>query len=275
MMDDNRLTAALTALESTTDEIGLLRDEISKVGQVAEQIQAIARQTNLLALNATIEAARAGEVGRGFAVVAGEVKALAGQTNGATEEIADILATLTGQAEKLAGFGGEALDALRNLDTARVAPEPVVEPAAAAPEPVPAAPEQAPEIPGVSETQKQLVQETFAMVEPIAEEAAAIFYDRLFDVAPELQDLFKGDIAEQRRKLMATIKVAVAASTTRRGCCRWWKTSAGGTTRTASRMPTTAPSGTRCCGPWSRAWGRRLRRMCGRRGRRSTCCWPA
>jgi methyl-accepting chemotaxis protein len=64
-----------------------LTEAVARIGDVAEMISEIAGQTNLLALNATIEAARAGEAGKGFAVVASEVKALAGQTARATEEI--------------------------------------------------------------------------------------------------------------------------------------------------------------------------------------------
>ncbi len=75
----------------TIDEMAAVAQEI---GKVTELITAIAGQTNLLALNATIEAARAGESGRGFAVVAQEVKALAAQTAGATQEISSKIAAM-------------------------------------------------------------------------------------------------------------------------------------------------------------------------------------
>ena len=54
-----------------------------------------------------------------------------------------------------------------------------------------------------------LVQQSFAKVAPISEQAAALFYDRLFAVAPQIKPLFPGDLAEQRKKLMATLAVVV------------------------------------------------------------------
>jgi hemoglobin-like flavoprotein len=58
--------------------------------------------------------------------------------------------------------------------------------------------------------QKMLVQSSFAKVAPIAEAAAELFYGRLFELDPSLRPLFKGDIKEQGRKLMAMIRAAVA-----------------------------------------------------------------
>jgi methyl-accepting chemotaxis protein len=78
---------AVHEAERNSGTIESLRTAVTKIGEVAALISAIAEQTNLLALNATIEAARAGEAGKGFAVVASEVKSLAGQTAQATEEI--------------------------------------------------------------------------------------------------------------------------------------------------------------------------------------------
>jgi truncated hemoglobin YjbI len=60
-------------------------------------------------------------------------------------------------------------------------------------------------------TQKQvvLVQKSFAKVAPIADRAAVMFYDRLFEVAPQAKAMFPAEMAEQRQKLMATLGVVV------------------------------------------------------------------
>lgn len=57
--------------------------------------------------------------------------------------------------------------------------------------------------------QVELVQESFAKVQPIAAQAAEMFYGRLFEIDPNLKRLFKGDMKEQGRMLMAMIGAAV------------------------------------------------------------------
>ncbi len=54
-----------------------------------------------------------------------------------------------------------------------------------------------------------LVKSSFDKVKPIAADAAALFYGRLFEIAPEVKPLFKGDMSEQGRKLMTTLAVVV------------------------------------------------------------------
>ncbi|ABE41391.1 methyl-accepting chemotaxis sensory transducer [Rhodopseudomonas palustris BisB5] len=78
---------ASAAANDASANVERLRESSAAIGNVVNLIAQIARQTTLLALNSTIEAARAGAAGRGFAVVATEVKALAVQTQEATEEI--------------------------------------------------------------------------------------------------------------------------------------------------------------------------------------------
>ncbi len=62
----------------------------------------------------------------------------------------------------------------------------------------------------ISAAQKKLVQDSFAAVAPNAEAAAGLFYGHLFELDPSLKALFKGDMKEQGRKLMALLKIAVA-----------------------------------------------------------------
>jgi hemoglobin-like flavoprotein len=57
--------------------------------------------------------------------------------------------------------------------------------------------------------QIELVQSSFAQVAPIADTAAALFYDRLFTLDPALRKLFRGDMRQQGAKLMQMIAAAV------------------------------------------------------------------
>src|SRR5207302_8294376 len=111
---------ASEAAREASANVDRLRESSAAIGNVVNLIAQIARQTTLLALNSTIEAARAGTAGRGFAVVASEVKALAVQTQNATEEI-------TKKIEALQRDAAGSVDAVHRISQAIEAIRPVFE----------------------------------------------------------------------------------------------------------------------------------------------------
>ena len=88
------------AFEAVQQTIHVLVESIQQVTQFTEVINVVSEKTNLLALNAAIEAARAGDAGRGFAVVAEEIRALAVQVKVSSREIADLVASISGEAAR-------------------------------------------------------------------------------------------------------------------------------------------------------------------------------
>jgi len=60
-----------------------------------------------------------------------------------------------------------------------------------------------------TDREMELVRANWEVVEKIPDEAAALFYGRLFEVAPAVKPLFTGDMKEQGRKLMQMIGIAV------------------------------------------------------------------
>jgi methyl-accepting chemotaxis protein len=111
---------ASAAAREASANVDRLRESSAAIGNVVNLIAQIARQTTLLALNSTIEAARAGSAGRGFAVVATEVKALAVQTQSATEEI-------TKKIDALQKDAAGSVDAVHRISRAIEAIRPVFE----------------------------------------------------------------------------------------------------------------------------------------------------
>jgi hemoglobin-like flavoprotein len=56
-----------------------------------------------------------------------------------------------------------------------------------------------------------LVQTSFESVAPIAAKAADLFYDRLFEIAPEVRPLFPADLSGQKIKLIGMLATAVSS----------------------------------------------------------------
>lgn len=94
------MTQLAKELQQARYNVDDMSSSVTDIRSVLEVIDKVAEQTNLLALNAAIEAARAGEHGRGFAVVADEVRKLASQTQGSTEQIQTNIARLVNASER-------------------------------------------------------------------------------------------------------------------------------------------------------------------------------
>ena len=59
--------------------------------------------------------------------------------------------------------------------------------------------------------QKKIVQRTWRLVVPIADKAATLFYDRLFEIDPSTRPMFRAEtLAEQRKKLVQILAAAVS-----------------------------------------------------------------
>ncbi|MEG0308565.1 MAG: methyl-accepting chemotaxis protein [Clostridium sp.] len=84
------------AVKNTVEE---MISQISNISNIIKVIDKISAQTSLLSLNASIESARAGEAGRGFAVVATEIRGLADEVQGATNDISSIIRNIQGIVE--------------------------------------------------------------------------------------------------------------------------------------------------------------------------------
>ena len=64
----------------------------------------------------------------------------------------------------------------------------------------------------ITPEQRALVQQTWQQVVPIADTAARVFYNRLFEIDPQLRVMFdRVEIKSQRRKLIQALAMVVAA----------------------------------------------------------------
>ena len=122
-LTQHTVTQLTSELSQAREKVTTMASSVEGIKTVLEVIDKVAEQTNLLALNAAIEAARAGEHGRGFAVVADEVRKLASQTRGSTEQIQSNIGRLVSASDasvtsvnRCLDFAQSSLDAVTDSD---------------------------------------------------------------------------------------------------------------------------------------------------------------
>lgn len=92
--------------------IGNAADNITRMENSIEQVQALTKQTNMLAMNTQIEAARAGESGNSFRIIAQEVKALSERISKVSTDIKREVNSVAGSVRKSSAL----VDSLAHYD---------------------------------------------------------------------------------------------------------------------------------------------------------------
>jgi nitric oxide dioxygenase len=119
-----------------------------------------------------------------------------------------------------------------------------------------------------------LVQQSFAQVLPIREQAAALFYEHLFAIDPSTRPLFRGDMKAQGAKLMAAIGTVVKSLDRLDTMLDDLRALARRHDRYGVQDAHYASVGEALCGPSSRGWAPASHRICGPPGPPPTGGWP-
>ncbi|MFA5941703.1 MAG: globin family protein [Sinimarinibacterium sp.] len=61
----------------------------------------------------------------------------------------------------------------------------------------------------MDKAQIELVRSTWARLLPIRADVAELFYSKLFELEPQLRPLFRRDLGEQRKRMIAMLDIAV------------------------------------------------------------------
>ncbi len=102
-------------MENSAEKMADLQQKAHQIDKISTTIEEITAQINILSLNASIEASRAGEQGKGFSAVAGEIRRLAEDTRGFTDNIGLLIKEIQESIQTMVDFSNQAVQLVRNI----------------------------------------------------------------------------------------------------------------------------------------------------------------